>query len=724
MSVYTTATKQTITTLLELGKGGEGIVYTVKEKPGQVAKIYYPAQRTASKESKLRVMVARPPVSLSSGGLNHAIAIAWPLDVLYEQGQFAGYLMLKVSKSPDIFKVYHPQLRLKNHPAMDWRHLHAIAKNLAITLDGLHGDGYVVGDINQKNVLVSKNVQVTLVDTDSFQVKDQGGKLFHCPVGVPEYTPPELQGVHLGSVERTEYHDRFGLAVVLFQLLMEGVHPFTGVPVDPAFSATGEFYLYCIKQGIFPYQVGSKFVPPPHAPRFNTLNPSVQNLFLRCFAIGLHLPTSRPSAREWADVLEAAEKQLVQCKTHPSHWYSAHLSQCHWCQVKQKTRPRAQVVIPPQRAVAPVASAVPVTFPTLSLPAWLSPIWNRSFMTLTMGELFWIGLAEVVCFFSGGFVVYFFVGQWLKGFGLLFVAGVAWLKPLLWLVVAVDVCGIVLKRSRGIPYGVLTPGFNQSQLIAALCVPARLFPTLKANVKAKTLTFLGVLTPLLLVLFLFWQRDAVDNWLAHWLDMPVPTEVSAAPVPVMISIPAGGGINAFQVGQYEVTFDEWDACAAEGACVHVEDAGHGRGRHPVINVNHADIQQYLQWLNHKTSKQYRLPTAAEWEYAARGNSQSAYPWNKNTIRCQDANYDRNACGIGGTTAVGAYPANRFGLYDTVGNVWEWVSDCWGACENPDLYVMRGGSYLLKEAEVKTVVRGHILKHERRGSVGFRLAKGD
>lgn len=147
------------------------------------------------------------------------------------------------------------------------------------TLQSLHCCGYVVGDINQKNVLVSNNVRVTLVDADSLQVRDASGRVFLCPVGVPEYTPPELQGVHLGNVERTEYHDRFGLKGDSVPVADEGVHPFTGTPRNPGFSVTGEFYLYCIQHGIFPISRAASLMPPPGAPPFTALHPGLQHLF-------------------------------------------------------------------------------------------------------------------------------------------------------------------------------------------------------------------------------------------------------------------------------------------------------------------------------------------------------------------------------------------------------------------------------------------------------------
>ena len=132
--------------------------------------------------------------------------------------------------------------------------------------------------------------------------------------------------------------------------------------------------------------------------------------------------------------------------------------------------------------------------------------------------------------------------------------------------------------------------------------------------------------------------------------------------------------RAFAVGVYEVTFGEWDACRAAGGCAHnPDDEGWGRGSRPVINVRWWDARKYVRWLTKKTGKRYRLPSEAEWEYVARAGTTTAYHFGGG-ISPSQANYDES--GHGKTVPVGSYPANRFGLHDVHGNVWEWVEDCW------------------------------------------------
>lgn len=193
----------------------------------------------------------------------------------------------------------------------------------------------------------------------------------------------------------------------------------------------------------------------------------------------------------------------------------------------------------------------------------------------------------------------------------------------------------------------------------------------------------------------------------------------------------------FSIGKYEVTFDEWDACTEDGACSKADDEGWGRGKRPVINVSWDDTQKYIGWLNKKTGKNYRLPTEAEWEYAARANAKTAFPWG-NSISCSDANYGQfsNECKDKErlTDEVGSYSANEFGLYDTVGNVWEWTQDWYGqyspdAIRDPEgaqagaARVVRGGSWLSHGRNVRSAIRGRLSPANRGYDIGFRLALG-
>ena len=191
----------------------------------------------------------------------------------------------------------------------------------------------------------------------------------------------------------------------------------------------------------------------------------------------------------------------------------------------------------------------------------------------------------------------------------------------------------------------------------------------------------------------------------------------------------------FAIGRYEVTFAQWDDCVTAGGCGHKpEDRGWGRGNRPVIYVSWEDVQEYVAWLGDLTGLTYRLPSEAEWEYAARAGNSTAFWWG-------DAiGVDRAVCAGCSTGAeditlpVGSLGANPFGLYDVHGNVWEWTADCWngtyagapgdsvawttGECEKR---VLRGGSWGIEPIKLRSAHRRGDETTLRSGKRGLRVA---
>jgi DNA-binding helix-hairpin-helix protein with protein kinase domain len=233
---------------------------------------------------------------------------------------------------PDMFSVidlFVPKSRLEKCPLFTYQYLHRAARNIAAAIAPLHARGYVVGDINESNILVSTSALISLVDTDSFQVRDAGGKVFRCAVGKAEFTPPELQGRVLRDVDRAAAHDLFGLGVLIFQLLMEGTHPFAG-----QYNGSGDppSIVTRIQQGRFPYgSAPGDYAPPPIAPDFTMPDPEIRDLFLRCFEQGHANPGRRPTATVWQETLDRAEARLKRCRRNSQHRYGGHLKSCPWC---------------------------------------------------------------------------------------------------------------------------------------------------------------------------------------------------------------------------------------------------------------------------------------------------------------------------------------------------------------------------------------------------------
>ena len=184
-----------------------------------------------------------------------------------------------------------------------------------------------------------------------------------------------------------------------------------------------------------------------------------------------------------------------------------------------------------------------------------------------------------------------------------------------------------------------------------------------------------------------------------------------------------------------MTFAEFYACAAHGDCDTQISSKWGRDRQPVINVSWGDAERYAAWLSRITGKPYRLLSEAEYEYAARGGVQKAYPWGDNVgtgnANCGECNRER----LDGTAPVNSFPANRFGLHDMVGNVAEWVEDCFhdnyiGAPEDssrgsPTVVCgefVRGGFWQSRAGMVHSASRDWQRVGQKTDVVGFRVAR--
>ena len=195
---------------------------------------------------------------------------------------------------------------------------------------------------------------------------------------------------------------------------------------------------------------------------------------------------------------------------------------------------------------------------------------------------------------------------------------------------------------------------------------------------------------------------------------------------------------AFEIGQYEVTFDEYDAFA-EDIQRKLPHQDRGRGRRPMVDVSFDDAQAYVIWLSEKTGKKYRLPTEAEWEYAARAGTQTRYWWGDDI-----GHNNANCYGCGSewdgkqTALVGSFKANAFGLYDTAGNVWEWTQDCWhdsyqNAPQDGSVWlekdggnctrrVVRGGSWDDNPRNLRSALRDGFDADGADDDLGFRVSR--
>jgi DNA-binding helix-hairpin-helix protein with protein kinase domain len=311
----------------EIARGGEGAVFDVEGDHRLVAKLYL-RPLTDEKRRKLSWMAANTTAALSK-------QTAWPQVTLHRAPGLppVGFLMPRIVDAKPVHLLYSPASRPTEFPDRDWGFLLTVASNIACVFEAVHAAGHLVGDVNERNVLVSPATGMArLIDCDSFQI--HGGKtVYPCEVGVARFTPPELQNRHL-RLQRSEHHDGFGLAVLLFHLVFLGRHPFDGI-----YFGQGEMSSErAIAEFRFAYgrdAASLQMRPPPvHLP-FRAAPERLTELFERAFSpAGMR---KRPRASEWSAALREAASSLRQCGADRLHVFSTDLASCPWCQLTAKS---------------------------------------------------------------------------------------------------------------------------------------------------------------------------------------------------------------------------------------------------------------------------------------------------------------------------------------------------------------------------------------------------
>lgn len=354
-----------------LSRGGQGDIHEVLQPPERVLKRFHESElaRAPDLAERLVAMVARrPPQWRERSG---HITLAWPCDVVFDGDRLVGHLMprLSVSSTVELHILSNPSDRRDGSGRTPtwvrhctWRHLLQIGANLAQLTTVLHRSGYVVGDFNERNILVSADCRVTLVDCDSMQIPHPGSaRPFLCEVGRAEFTAPELLDADFRSTPRRPSSDLFALAVHLFQLLMEGVHPFDGV-----WQGGGEKppRHQLARQALFAYGGSPRLTPRPAALPDDFLPDDIRALFRRAFVLGVADPDERPTGAEWQAALHACAATVSTCPTTAGHVYPGHHRTCPWCGQAARNSARRR----PGAAAGRPAADLPRAGPTAAAP--------------------------------------------------------------------------------------------------------------------------------------------------------------------------------------------------------------------------------------------------------------------------------------------------------------------------------------------------------------------
>lgn len=310
-----------------LGRGGEGSVHSVLSHTVEglppaaelVVKIYHKPQE-GNRRQKIISMVSSPPDS---------DMFAWPLAVAARDGAFVGYVMekLQADRMKEWAHLAHTRTRREIAPEFDVRYAIVACLNYAVALDSLHRAGHIQGDANESNSFVGVDASVTIVDTDSAQIRGKDGSIFRCEVGKPEYTAAELIGRPLRDQDRTEASDGFAFGVLFFQMLTGGAHPTDGIYTgteDPP-STTSR-----ISQGVLPMlrdESARGFKPVPRIAA-SGIPTKLRNLILALSSVE---PERRPSFERTIRAIRDVQDNLEQCPKDPAHWFDGRDGSCGWC---------------------------------------------------------------------------------------------------------------------------------------------------------------------------------------------------------------------------------------------------------------------------------------------------------------------------------------------------------------------------------------------------------
>ena len=320
MALYKDKRGNIYTNMNRIGKSNEGEVYSLFESPDDVVKIYYDDARTKLREKKISFMIKQSEIPSQT---------AWPKEIIYEDGNFAGYAMPRVEGFKEINAVYAADFQTWSLS----RRAEA-ACSLCDAVEGIHAAGHVCGDLNPSNVLVDRDGQVTLVGTDSFHIKNTADKnrVFRCERGLPAYLAPELQSKLVGgqtladvpSPTFTKGTDLFALAVHIFALLTDGYHPFAtkASPIDMThkqLSVADPKPIDGIIEGLSPFFISKDGLEmPDNAPDLSTLPKEIRALFYRAFFDGRNASTKRPSCSEWKAAIKKWQRTPAAAAASPA----------------------------------------------------------------------------------------------------------------------------------------------------------------------------------------------------------------------------------------------------------------------------------------------------------------------------------------------------------------------------------------------------------------------
>ena len=371
----------------EIGAGGEGRVFKISGQ-NLVGKIYKKVDPEV--EKKIRYMVQHPIADLRDSSGKVILALAWPQDILCDdQGVFIGYTMPFIQNGVEICTVARgcdmPKAKTM-FPNYDWMFNLQVAINLSKAVAYLHSNNCIVGDLNCKNIMVSPDGLITMLDNDSFDLLDTvSGIHFRCCAGTQDYLAPELQGRNLRSAGAvfSVHSDNFALAIHIFQLLMNNYHPFTGKNLVVIQNSTSvNQRLDHLVNGKCPFIHNySDLTIPIGAPYLSEMvTPQLVQDFYRTFDYNAgniqERIKLRTTAAQWVTDLQQYMNQFYtpgqayRCSNNQKHYYLRQAGKCGLCAAEERlTNFRNQkAASAPPKPVPPKPTPTPTPHASTSVP--------------------------------------------------------------------------------------------------------------------------------------------------------------------------------------------------------------------------------------------------------------------------------------------------------------------------------------------------------------------
>ena len=379
-----------------IGFGGEARIFRSLNMPGRVAKIYHEqALAGHASRAKLLAMLARPPRALSVHAHGRELPeFAWPTELVEdERGRFAGFLMPEIAHdgvaSLGKYMALSLAQRALSPEDQSLPRRIAVCRNLSAAIAEVHRLNHFVVDIKPQNIAMYRDTgMVCLLDNDSFSIADEPtGRRFPATAFSSQYVAPEIliTGASAASVQ-DDTQDRFAMAVLMFQILNHGRHPFQGHPLQPVVEWNDDL---CVRQGYYPYGLTPHpAIAPAAGSVHDCLDAHTRRLFDRAFTAP---PAARPTAAQWRDhfdQLQSAKDSFVRCDRHPSDVRHIHLRAlpCAACRAED-LQTQARDVKPVIKAAPAAAGAAPSSVaPAPRWPYWLAAAIAAAIMTLLVQE--------------------------------------------------------------------------------------------------------------------------------------------------------------------------------------------------------------------------------------------------------------------------------------------------------------------------------------------------